>query len=134
MDTAQVTKSVTSPKPREKEVQAACLQWLCTLPEVRVWRRNVGAMAGRSVAGKSWYVKFGEAGMSDLEGMMHGIHLEIEIKRSGKKPTLDQYRWLEEIRRFGGIAFWCDTIDMCVEETRAAFTARGWEWRKSWEV
>jgi hypothetical protein len=95
--------------PLESDVQRegiATLQafgWL-------VYRRNVGAMSGTH-AGKSWFVKFSEKGQSDTWAIMRcGRHAEIEFKRYGKRPTLDQVLWLRKVNARTGAAFWVDSL------------------------
>ncbi len=75
---------------------------------IPAWRRNVAAM----VAGegkKRRFVKAGEAGQSDTWGILPGgRHLEVEVKRPGNKPTLDQTLWLQSTNLAGGESFWVD--------------------------
>lgn len=40
-----------------------------------------------------------------------GRFVAIETKAPGKKPTPRQNRYLEEVKRAAGIAFWCDSYD-----------------------
>lgn len=121
------------PKPSESEIQKACIDWLNTIPGVKVWRQNTGGMSGEH-NGKKWYMKFGQKGQADITGICNGIRVEIEVKRPGEKPTDDQRDWLRIIGMHFGIAFWTDSIERCVTEMREWYTLKGWEWNKEWEV
>lgn len=48
------------------------------------------------------------AGSSDLIGIYKGRFVAIEVKRPTKKPTEEQNRFIEIIRKNGGIAGVCD--------------------------
>jgi hypothetical protein len=39
-----------------------------------------------------------------------GIFVGIEVKVPGNKPTARQKATIEEIKKAGGIAFWCDSL------------------------
>lgn len=96
----------------EAAVQSVVMDYL-NLIGWRVWRRNVGAMK----LDAKRFVRFGVAGMADLEGIAKGgRHVEIEVKAPGKKPTLHQLAWLEQCRSQGAIALWCDSVDMLIEK------------------
>lgn len=130
----------TRSDPTEAQVQRACLDWLNTLPGVRVWRQNRGAFAGeytskRTGRTKKRFVQFGESGMADLSGIgPQGIRIEVEIKRMGEEPTPDQFAWLDFCRKAGAIAFWCWSLDDCIDQARDCFLERRIPWQNSWEV
>lgn len=123
----------------EKNIQAAILQWLNTIPGVRVWRQNSGGMlttytSKRTGKTKTRAVKFGEPGMADLSGIgPGGVRIEIEIKKPGELPRQDQSDWLLFIQYMDGIAFWCDSLRECNVKLRYEFERRGWTWKKEWE-
>lgn len=118
----------------EAGVQGAVLDWLNTLPEVAFWRRNVGAMTVEEADGSKRFVQFNAKGMADTWGVVRTIHAEIEIKRPGEHPDFDQTAWLDLMRQRGCIAFWCDSIETCIEQLRYEYQQRGWDWKPSWEV
>lgn len=118
---------------READIQKACIEWLNTLPGVKVWRQNTGGMSGKH-NGKTWYMKFGQKGQADITGIALGVRVEIEVKRPGKEPSDDQRDWLRIMGIHYGIAFWTDSIERCVMETRKAFQLREWQWDKKWEI
>ena len=105
--------------PLEAAIQQACLDWLNLQPGVRCWRQNTGAFKGE-YKGKKRFVRYGVTGQSDISGIMlpSGRRIEIEVKRPkpyGKEPTNEQLAWMAMIREHGGIAFWCDSLDKCME-------------------
>lgn len=118
----------------EADIQAAVIAWLSTLPRTVVFRRNVGAMQYKKANGETGLVRFNEPGMSDVWGCVNGVHFECEVKRKGEEPRPDQASWLRFIRGTGGIAIWCDSLESCIEKVRTEFQARGWVWKKTWEV
>lgn len=122
------------PKPSESEIQKACLDWLNTIPGVKVWRQNTGAVVSE-YKGKKRFMRFGQKGQADITGLTNsGVRIEIEIKRGGEKPTDAQLDWLRTMWSYGAITFWTDSIERCVEQTRDAFIFRGWQWNKNWEL
>lgn len=92
----------------EAEVQASAIRVLQCFG-CKVHRRNTGAMSAE-YKGKSRFVRFSEKGASDLWFLFpSGLHGELEVKRPGERPTLDQVRWLIEHNGVGGaVAFWID--------------------------
>jgi|SRR6185369_9563422 len=119
---------------REKEIQAACIQWLNSVPGVKMWRQNRGGMVLPNPGGGTRLVTFGHKGATDSTGSgPGGIRIDIEFKRPGKVPDLEQENYMEMIRSAGGISFWCDSLRSCVEQLRAEFIKRGFGWKESWE-
>jgi hypothetical protein len=102
---------------RESDIQRAGMRILKTVYGVPCWRRNTGAMSGEH-RGKSWHVRFGVPGMSDVWGFYPvgrgWRHFEWEVKRRGAKPTELQTEWLRKTNEYTGAAFWTDnTLTMC---------------------
>lgn len=59
----------------------------------------------------AWYfcpfmAGYGKAGVSDIIACIAGMFWSIEVKRTGKQPTVLQYRRLVEVRRAGGQSCW----------------------------
>jgi hypothetical protein len=114
-------------KGPEHLIQDSILEWLNLLPHVHAWRRNVGAVKATH-NGKTRYVKFSEPGQSDVWGIgPHGVHIEIECKAPGKHPTMAQMYWLDAIKSAGGIAFWTDSLEACMDQLRFEYEKRGWK-------
>ena len=105
-------------KPRpEREVQAAILAFLRTVPGVVAWRNNVGGMSGEH-KGKRWSVRFGFPGLSDIIGWKTvtwpescARFLAIECKREGEEPTPAQEAFLYSVHKAGGIAIVARNVD-----------------------
>lgn len=97
----------------EREVVKFVLGFFAFDKNVRLWRRNVGAIQVR----ESGFVRFGEPGQSDIFGLIRearcpfchrltgaGVHLEIECKAVGGRLSPAQIEYQKEIRKYGGIA------------------------------
>ena len=96
----------------EKEVVKAVQNHFFADPNVKVWRRNVGA-----VTLDDRFIKFAEAGQADFWGIIGelrcphcgdvlatGVHLEIECKSATGRLSRSQSDFLDFIRRRGGVA------------------------------
>ena len=55
-----------------------------------------------------------------------GVHLEIETKREGNEPTDEQSAWMLAVQAIGGIALWCNSLDMLKAKLRMELDHRGW--------
>ena len=127
-----------TPKPLEKEVQTDVLKWLNECGFIWAWRRNVGAMPMPQRGGSPRWVSFGQKGMSDVEGVIIltlpgddyplAVHLEVEVKRPGQKPTPHQMAWLAAHATAGSVAVWADSVPVLEEKLRQHFRRRGWPW------
>ena len=122
------------PVPLERDVQASILDWLNLLPGCKAWRQNTGVKAYKDRQGRKRLVKYGVTGQSDVTGLIHGIRLEVEVKRPGKKPTSDQDDWLVMIQQQGGISTWADSLEKLVAFMKNEYQVRGWHWRKGFEI
>lgn len=62
-------------------------------------------------------------GASDLIGIgPGGRFFALEVKAPGKKPTGDQIRFMELVKKFGGYSGWCDSVESaerCYQEARS---------------
>lgn len=59
------------------------------------------------------FMRFGEIGSGDILGLTRsGRFFSIEVKRPGNKPTDDQVRFMEDVKRNNGIAF----VATCLED------------------
>lgn len=102
-----MTKTKT-PKPLEVVVQAECRAYLESVG-CRVWRRNT-AMQVATYKGKSRVIRSGEKGAADLFGVMPGgRHFELEVKRDGEKPRINQVAYLRAVNVWAP-AFWVDDV------------------------
>lgn len=92
--------------PAEREVLSACLS-VCEIHPKIAWhyRMNVGGFKNEY----GQYVKFAFKGCSDIIGQItDGRFFAWEVKRPGKKPTEDQYAFLNTVAAGGGVAGWSD--------------------------
>lgn len=96
----------------EREVIRAVQNHFTYNRNVRIWRRNTGA-----VETENRFIRFGVPGMSDFFGIIKritcpecgrlistGVHLEIECKRFGGRVTPQQSEYIQTIREFNGVA------------------------------
>jgi len=96
---------------KESELQKYILMAFQGDPDIRLWRRNVGAV----VTDNKRFIRFGVAGMSDLEGIIkelkcpqcgminYGVHIEMELKGDDGRLSPHQKNWLEDTERYNGI-------------------------------
>ena len=114
----------------ESAVLKAVMDYLTHIKRWPCWRRNVGGGRFQNPSGKQYFVRFAEVGQSDVWFIADGgIHGEIETKAPGRKPSPEQYNWLESVNRAGGIAIWCCSVDECEFKLKAIFIERGIKWR-----
>lgn len=87
----------------EAEIVNEVLLSLGSMPGVRVWRQNTGALENR----EGRLVRFGVKGSADISGIVspEGWRLEVECKSSTGTLTPEQRRWLDMIDERGGISF-----------------------------
>lgn len=83
----------------EKQIQNAILRTFGTIPQLRIWRANVGvACIGTRV------VRFGIPGQADLTGVLpDGRRLEIEVKSLNGRQSREQAGFQRMIERFSGL-------------------------------
>lgn len=79
----------------------------------RIWRNNIVEMAYVKV-GKE-YRPVGKCGFgpgsADRIGVMLGRFFGIEVKKPGKNPREDQWRWLRMVADVGGVAIVCRSAE-----------------------
>ena len=100
----------------EKEVQDTVLGVFKYDENIHLWRRNIGGVNVANANGKKRFVRFCQAGQSDLYGYVNiicskcgtitkGIHVEIEIKASNGHLTTLQEQWIAQTLDNDAIAF-----------------------------
>lgn len=101
------TRTKAPPVP-ESEVQRDGMAWLRG-QGCQVYRRNTGGMYDA----RGNFVRFSEKGAADSWAISPaGIHIEVEWKRQGERPTLDQVLWLIKTNGHGHSAsWWVDNLD-----------------------
>jgi len=94
--------------PLEAEIQPDVRKALEAHPRVG-WIARINSAAGRLLypdGSASRWMRFGFIGCSDYIGqLICGRFLAVEIKRPGKGPTDDQGAFLDNVRKYGGVAF-----------------------------
>lgn len=92
----------------ESDIQKACLDYLA-MRGIFAWRQNQGAIP---LADGGFRRFNGMKGQSDIIGICpDGRFLAIEVKRPGNKPTEDQWQFIENIQKHGGVAMWVRSVD-----------------------
>jgi len=97
-------------KAERETVQDKCLEFLGFHPMVAwVHTTTTGTFP---IHGKRW-IKVGYPGMGDIIGQLRdGRILSVECKTPGKKPDKDQYDFINMVNDNGGLALWCDSVEM----------------------
>lgn len=116
------------PRSPEREVLRSCLAVLDALG-IRAWRRNVGSLVAE-YRGRRRFVQFSEPGQADIWAILpDGRHLEIEVKRRGRRPSTGQLLWLRQCCALGAVAFWVDDPRILERVMRAVLAGGVISWR-----
>lgn len=93
---------------KEQPIQKAILDYL-RLRGILAWKNsNVGIFNRKTGA----YIPSHTRGVSDILGVLPGGRfLAIEVKAKYRKPTEEQYAFMENINKRGGLAFVAYSID-----------------------
>jgi len=84
----------------EGAVQDSIRLALATVPDLCMWRNNVGVADQRGAR-----VRYGLApGSADLVGVLAGRFVALEIKTATGRVAPEQTQWLALVRRYGGFA------------------------------
>ncbi len=103
-------------KTREIDLQKQIVEWL-NLCGHYVWRTNAGGMLMRGSNGKTYMIRAGARGQADIQGvLLNGSFVAIEVKVGRNKPSPEQERFLEEIKRRGGVAFVAYSLDEVINK------------------
>ena len=109
----------------EHEIQKAGIDLLNTMPRVRAYRNNTGAIkkGGRFIAYglRSFH---GETGGADVFVLVDGLGCTIECKKPGEKPTKAQLEWAERWRAAGGLYWVAETVAEMIDPVRAILAER----------
>ena len=104
-------------KASEKAVETCILTYLNYLPKCFAWKNNSTGVydPSRGCFRKSKN-RFAINGVSDILGIYHGRFLAIEVKRAtGGRTSKEQYDYIERIKKLGGIAGVCTSVDEAKE-------------------
>lgn len=85
----------------EHVIQNRILLEIGSIPWLRVWRNNTGALFDRN----NKLVKFGLQGSADILGIMkpHGRFLAIEVKTEKGRQSESQKRFQQMVEDMGGL-------------------------------
>jgi len=98
----------------EHQFQKWILEAFAGHRNILMFRRNVGATVIKQPAGKNRFIRFSEAGQSDIWGIIKeyrcpacgkpqwGVHFEIELKSAKGKLSEPQEQWLKTVGEFNG--------------------------------
>ena len=99
-------------KITEKAIEKAILTYLNYLPSCFAWKNNNGGVfdpaRGKFRANKNPHVF---NGVSDILGIYKGRMLAIEVKKPGGKATDSQQDFINRIKKMGGVAGVCTSVD-----------------------
>ena len=100
----------SQPRDLERTVQRSGIERLRVIGVV-LYRRNVMTIEAEH-KGKTRTIRAARRGQADTYGWIisTGVHVEIEWKRYGERPTKEQVDWLKECTRLGAVAFWADNV------------------------
>ena len=106
-------------KQTENEVKSAVRDWL----ELKRWTvcriNNGGVYRGKNKQGKDRYSFAGSKGVADLFCVRKDkkVHLWIETKKTGGKPTEDQHSFLDLVYNPPySYGIWCDSLDEFISD------------------
>jgi len=106
-------ESGTKPKVTEKQIETAILQFLSTIRGCKAWKnQTTGIFDPKTKVYRSLKGRYSGKGSADILACIGGHFVAIEVKKpSGSVVSLHQYKFLEEIRNAGGIAFIARSVD-----------------------
>jgi hypothetical protein len=109
--------------PNEKLVENAILKYLSTIPGMKAWKnQTTGIFDPIRKVYRPLKGRFSGRGSSDILACFQGRFIAIEVKRpKGGIVSLDQQRFIDEIKSSGGIAFVATSIDTVKETLKAEF-------------
>lgn len=111
------------PQPTEHEIQNTILERLRFINKGFFWRENSGLMKLES-KGKDRFFRAGTPGIPDIMGVYEGFSIGIEVKRPGKKQSLDQKAFQNRFDQCGGIYLVCTDATQIVSQIMAAITMK----------
>lgn len=107
---------MTKKKVTEKQIETAILTYLSFLPKCFAWKNNTVGIYDTSRGVHRKLGKFSMRGVSDILGIYHGRFLAIEVKRDkSSRVSREQRDFLERVRRLGGIAGICTSVEEAKE-------------------
>lgn len=111
------------PQPTEHEIQNTILDRLGFVNKGFFWRENSGLMKLES-KGKERFFRAGTPGIPDIMGVYDGFPVGIEVKRPGKKQSVDQKAFQQRFDQCGGIYIVCTDATQIVNQIMAAIAMK----------
>lgn len=106
-------------EPTEHDIQKLILERLGFLKNGFFWRENSGLMKIES-EGNSRFFRAGIPGIPDVMGVYRGKPVGIEVKRPGKKQSVDQKAFEQRYKQCGGIYIVCMDATQIVSQLEYA--------------
>lgn len=110
------------PEVTEHQIQSLILERLSFIKNGFFWRENSGLITAEH-NGKKRHWRAGIKGIADIIGVYKGFFVAIEVKRAGKKPSVEQKAYLQRVRDCGGIGFVCDDDKTVIESLETYYAA-----------
>lgn len=88
----------------EKDVVKSILEWLNSLPMCKARKVHGGMFS---------------AGEPDIDCVINGLSVKIEVKSPGNQPTENQLKRINEWKSAGCLAFWTDNLHFVKETLKA---------------
>jgi hypothetical protein len=106
-----------APTRKEREIQAAILDFLRTVPGIVAWRQNTGGAMLKGAGGVLRPVRFGFPGLSDIIGWREpgARFLAIEVKKPGEYPSPEQRAFLQMVHRANGVAIVAHSVQDVID-------------------
>lgn len=107
----------------EHEIQTAILQRLALMNKAFFWRENSG-LVKVGEPGAERFFRAGIQGIADIMGLYRGVPIAIEVKRPGKKPSIDQIAFKQRFEQCGGVYLICIDASQVASQITEAISVR----------
>lgn len=116
-------------KQTENEVKRDISQFL-SWNKIPHWRQNSGGREAEHRGKRRWFwfmqwlwpAKDEGFVFLDIGGLfLDGRYFEVEIKKTGGKPTKVQYKTIDFINKSNGVALWADSLEMFIEKWKSLY-------------
>lgn len=105
----------------EKQIETQILQYLECVANCYAWKnQSVGIYDPSKKTFRKPVSKYSINGVSDILGIYNGRMLAIEVKTpKNTKRTESQNKFIEQITRLGGIAFYATSVNEVKEKLKS---------------
>jgi len=106
-------KAPTKPKVTEKQIETAILNFLTSIKGCKAWKnQTTGIFDPHKKVYRSLKGRYSGKGSADILACLGGWFIAIELKNPARSVvSIHQYKFLEEIRNAGGVAFIARSVD-----------------------